>query len=492
MSQSTAFTPATPTTTVTATTARLSGRPLSPLGDKRVLPPSEKRPRPPARRARGPRSAEPYAEGQTWSIRPRLAGKRVYLGGFATRQEALDAAAEQRHAHRQGPLAHGHPQQVTVADAMMAMALETLPFMKGGAQDGRRINRYLRAAELDTLSAVPLAPDRLRRTAAHRAPQDGSSRPAPTHYHAVSVTPFTPGRVVPAGLSAHRYERAESTRGSDRLRERLALTPVANVTRLQMQGFINALQQDGLGSASVALERALLRKLFNHARVAWGWPGLSDNPATDIRMPKVDNKRKRVMSATEQQRLDEALHHCRNQLVEPTLTLMRETAMRSSEPLRYASWGDVDWSRSVLQLRDSKSGARDVPLSGAAVDALRRIAALTGDPRPEDKLVTVTYEALKASWQRACIAAQVDDLHLHDLRHTAATRFALRTGNFSLVQVLTGLKTMSQMARYVNVTADDAVAAMNAPAQASTAVTPSGATLGASVVPVDAKVRRAA
>jgi len=155
------------------------------------------------------------------------------------------------------------------------------------------------------------------------------------------------------------------------------------------------------------------------------------------------------------------LADCRSGLVGPVVTLVRETAMRASEPLERARWGDVDWENKILHLRDAKAGKRDVPLSPVAIEVLKDLKGET-EPNPKERIVRISYEALKAAWQRACQRAGIEDLRLHDLRHTAATGMALRTGNMYLVKALTGHKTDSQLARYVNVKASDVVAVMHA------------------------------
>jgi hypothetical protein len=44
---------------------------------------------------------------------------------------------------------------------------------------------------------------------------------------------------------------------------------------------------------------------------------------------------------------------------------MLETAMRSCEPLHYATWDDVQWERNVLSLRDAKAAAETSRLGQA-------------------------------------------------------------------------------------------------------------------------------
>ena len=53
----------------------------------------------------------------------------------------------------------------------------------------------------------------------------------------------------------------------------------------------------------------------------------------------------------------------------------------------------------------------------------------------------MSYDALAAAWRRACERANVADLHMHNLRHTAAPRMALWSGNVLIVKALTGHKT---------------------------------------------------
>ena len=113
----------------------------------------------------------------------------------------------------------------------------------------------------------------------------------------------------------------------------------------------------------------------------------------------------------------------------------------------------------MLCLRDAKAGSRDVPLSPVALQVLQDL----GPGKPDERIVKISYDALKKGMERACERAGIKDLHLHDLRRTAATRLALKTGNIFLVKALTGHKTDVMAQRYMQVGADDVVAVMHAP-----------------------------
>lgn len=237
---------------------------------------------------------------------------------------------------------------------------------------------------------------------------------------------------------------------------------MADVTTHQLQSLVDAMRQDGYEAATISLERAELRSLFNHAQRNWNWSEPGRNPASALTMPKIENSRDRVLSNAEWDRLIAALKDSTNAMIAPVLALLLQTAMRSSEILLTARWQDIDWDRCILKLGDAKAGARNVPLSPAAVTILRQLKEKIGDADQQARIFSITYEALKAAWKRACDRAGIKDANLHDLRHTSATRFALEfNGNLPVLKIITGHKTDIQLQRYVNIKVDDVVRMMH-------------------------------
>lgn len=394
----------------------------------------------PKKRSRTDATAKAVRVGKTWTARLRRSGHDVYETGHKTRADAELAAARElaKRKAQSDPFGKG-PKKTSFALALRDYATAKLPYMKGAKQEISRINVYLRLAKLPTIKVTPVEGKHVR--------------------FKVEFEQWTSERAVPNGLHAHRKQLVVKTADSMRLRAVLATKMVADISRYDIQQLVNKMREEGSEAATIGLERSLLRAFFNYAHKKWSWD-VPDNPATGIDMPAVNNARERVLSEEEQIRLDEALSECRNRLVLPVMTLLRETAMRASEPLKHATWGDVHWEECILKLRDSKTDKRDVPLSPAAIQALRDI----GPGEPDQKILKVTYEALRAAWRRACERANIKNLHMHDLRHTGATRMALKTANIFLVQALTGHKTLKMVERYVNVKAADAVKVLHAPA----------------------------
>lgn len=394
--------------------------------------------------------AKPYLEGKTWSIRLRIKGQDIYLSGFASAAAALKAANKQRHALENfgKPVGQG-PWRTSVAQAMQTYASERLPFLKGARQDADRINRYLRSLGLDLIRLKPVDP------AASGDTQKSS-------YWVIELVPCPKNRKIPKGLHQHRNKQQQRTQNSDEHRTKLAQTMMSDVTPHQLQALINAMRQDGYGAATIALERAGLRSLFNHAQRIWRWSEPARNPASGLVMPKIDNARERVLSNAEWDRLITALQDSTNQFFAPALALLLQTTMRSSEMLLTARWQDVDWDRCILKLSDAKAGARNVPLSPQAIVVLRQMQDRMREADPQSRIFPISYEALKAGWNRACERAGIENANLHDLRHTGTTRFALEFhGNLPVLKLITGHKTDVQLQRYVNIKVDDVVRMMH-------------------------------
>lgn len=386
-------------------------------------------------------AVKPYKEGSTWSFRLRLKGQNIYQKGFPTEV----AARREAERLRQKILEAGKPKfegpwQTSLAQALQLYGLERLPFLKGARQEADRINGYLRAAGLDIFKLTKLT--------------DVANPNGP--YFEVSLISGDQPRKIPNSLRNHRNHQIEQSQRTEQQILQLAKSPMSQIRNYQMQALVDAMQLDGYEAATIGLERALLRRLFNYARKTWHWVEPAINPATHLTMPKIDNARDRVLTNAEWAMVSQELAKSGNEYAAPAIALLLETAMRISEPLLHATWDQVDWNASLIHLGDSKVGARSVPLTPAAVDILRVLKTLH-DARGSDlRILPTTYEAVKSAWNRAREAAGIPDVRIHDLRHTAATRFALElSGNLPVLKVITGHKTYSQLSRYINVKPED-------------------------------------
>ena len=118
-------------------------------------------------------------------------------------------------------------------------------------------------------------------------------------------------------------------------------------------------------------------------------------------------------------------------------------------------WEDVDLEAAELRLRDTKTGARMVPLSNAAVSVL---AAL---PRREDNPWVIAGKKLGAHltdiqkpWRRIRSRAELEDVRIHDLRHSFASRALALGESLPMIGKLLGHTQVQTTARYAHLASE--------------------------------------
>lgn len=131
------------------------------------------------------------------------------------------------------------------------------------------------------------------------------------------------------------------------------------------------------------------------------------------------------------------------------------TAMRRGEITRIL-WADLDLARSRVLVRDRKHPRRKhgnhivVPLTSyAGVDAAKVIDA---QPRTDVRIFPVSTEWVSDTFRSTCDALGIADLHFHDLRHEATSRFFEAGLQIQQVAVLTGHRNWSNLRRYTQIT----------------------------------------
>jgi hypothetical protein len=103
------------------------------------------------------------------------------------------------------------------------------------------------------------------------------------------------------------------------------------------------------------------------------------------------------------------------------LTGARVTGARVNEIL-HARWNFIDFERGLLNLPDSKTGKKSVYINAPALEILASLLRLEGDPFifPGRKR-GAPLARLDRPWTAIKKAAGLDDLRLHDLRHSHAS-----------------------------------------------------------------------
>ncbi|MDK2973345.1 MAG: hypothetical protein PWP23_3100 [Candidatus Sumerlaeota bacterium] len=135
--------------------------------------------------------------------------------------------------------------------------------------------------------------------------------------------------------------------------------------------------------------------------------------------------------------------------------LLMTTGCRLSE-IQKAEWRFVDWESGWLNLPDSKTGQKRVPLAEPAMQELRALHALRSQDRwiiEGDKPHSHLVGAQKA-WQRVRTRAGCPDVRLHDLRHGFASVGVMDGQGLQLIGKTLGHRQARTTERYAHLAAD--------------------------------------
>jgi integrase len=205
--------------------------------------------------------------------------------------------------------------------------------------------------------------------------------------------------------------------------------------------------------ASLKRELVILRSVLNIAIKEWGI-NLQSNPVSMVSLPKIGNGRDRRLESGEEEKLLTASSELRRIII-----VALETGMRRGEILNIKK-SHINFARQTLLIPLTKTDTpRTIPLSSKAIAVLRE--QLRGSdkviPIEETTLFSYTARGLSGAFLRLCRRYKLDNLHFHDLRHEATSRFFEKGLNPVEVATITGHKDTRMLMRYTHLRAEDLV-----------------------------------
>ena len=185
-----------------------------------------------------------------------------------------------------------------------------------------------------------------------------------------------------------------------------------------------------------------------------------DNPVRGVERFR-DGQSQRFLTADELARLTSAIGQAeadgQNSHGLNVIRLLALTGARKSE-IEGLRWSEVDFARSTLNLADSKTGARAVPLGAAALACLRLLPRIAGTDHvfPPAGKANRHYIGTPRVWMRLKVAAGLPGVRLHDLRHTYAS-FGVAGGlSLPMLAAILGHRDFKTTQQYAHL-ADDPV-----------------------------------
>jgi integrase len=183
----------------------------------------------------------------------------------------------------------------------------------------------------------------------------------------------------------------------------------------------------------------------------------ADNPARGVRRFK-DRKCERFLSPSELGRLGAALEAMEAEGAHPygiaIIRLLAFTGARRSE-IEGLRWREIDFDRGLLRLEDSKTGQKTLTLSPGAAAILAGVSRVAGS----DFVFPAAsggdhYQGAAKVWIKARALAGLEDVRLHDLRHTFASFGAGGGFGLPVIGALLGHRNATTTQRYAHL-ADD-------------------------------------
>ena len=237
----------------------------------------------------------------------------------------------------------------------------------------------------------------------------------------------------------------------------LGRLPITELSRAQVAEFHQGLYETP-GVANMAL-----RILSSMYRLAVGWgmvPEGASNPCRAL-VKYPERRRERFLTDSEFTRLGEALDEAEardsvSASAVAAIRLLALTGSRRSEVLGLRR-EDVALEAGELRLPDSKTGARAVALPPQAVELLTSLLDAHDGPwvipgrKPGTRLANIDE-----AWRTIRERAGLEDVRLHDLRHSYASR-ALALGEaLPVIGKLLGHNRLETTARYAHLARDSA------------------------------------
>ena len=201
----------------------------------------------------------------------------------------------------------------------------------------------------------------------------------------------------------------------------------------------------------------LLSRMFNMAE-SWGLVAEGSNPCRGLTKYR-ERPRERFLTAAEFRKLGRALEEAQAQgavsaYAAAALRLLMLTGCRKNEILTLR-WQDVDLDAMELHLADTKTGARTVALSPEAARVLAGIPRGEGNPwvirgrKKGERLCTIDRQ-----WCLVRERAGLEDVRIHDCRHSFASRALALGESLPAIGKLLGHAHVQTTARYAHLARD--------------------------------------
>ncbi len=232
------------------------------------------------------------------------------------------------------------------------------------------------------------------------------------------------------------------------------------LTPADIRQYVSARRSEGVTNSTINRDLALLSSAIGYANSEWDWR--LPNPVRGRKLPEPEG-RVRWITMEEAQRLIEAARKARRTtFLADFITVALYTGCRKEELLGL-EWRRVDLKQSLLHLeaRHTKAGKRrSVPLCREARAALVSRARFRAEHCPDSPWVFAQVDGgrgrdIRDAFSAASREAEIQDLTIHDLRHTCAAWLVSAGAPLAEIRDLLGHSTILMTERYAHLAPDN-------------------------------------
>lgn len=233
-----------------------------------------------------------------------------------------------------------------------------------------------------------------------------------------------------------------------RLRTQIATGESKTKRKGRKRGLIKVIGGDGTATRTIRLFSSILSYAVDTGVI-------ERNPALGIKLAP-GGQRHRYLSPEELRRLGEVLDRPASSATAGTAAIIIRLLILSGArrgEIEGLKWSEVDFQFGMLRKETSKTGAKIIPLARAALEILDEqrqwssgnqiwvFPAQRGDGH---------FDGLSKEWQRIRKAAGIEDVRVHDLRHTFASIGAGGGVGLPLIGGILGHRQASTTQRYAH------------------------------------------
>jgi len=246
------------------------------------------------------------------------------------------------------------------------------------------------------------------------------------------------------------------------IRRQLGHYLLTDLTNPVLDVWVREQMLDGLQRSTINKHIHMFNRMLNIAR-HWTLLPLQSEHLHNIKKLALGDHTQRFLNKEEIDCLIAASRTTRHPYFYNIVRLFLLTGARHGE-LRLVKWQDINLIKREWTVPRSKNGrARRIILSKAAVNAfisVRETAEhLMLPTNPSDyaiinPITRTAYHSFYATWFQVRKAANLDDLRIHDLRHTFASVLINKGVSIYEVQTLLGHSTIQMTQRYAHLAPD--------------------------------------